>query len=85
MDLAARVTQLEAQLQSLATQRINQSQIIPGSLSQGSIAAGFALLQMGKAANKPTKGTNICLFYFATDTNHLYAWNNNAWKSVTLT
>lgn len=75
--------QLQKDIKDLQGKRINRTGIIPGSIQQLHMSANTAILVIGKSANRPTKGSNTCLFYFATDTGVMSAWNNSAWKTAT--
>lgn len=84
-DVEKRLQLLEEALKTLMRQRIDGSDIIPGSIDQTHMSVNNMVIVYDKASNRPTQGTNSLLAFFATDTNVLSIWNYTAWKSVTLT
>lgn len=69
----------------MTDKRIGRKDIMPGVIYQGHMASGNVVITTGLAANRPTKGTNTCLAYFATDSHVLSVWTGSAWKATTLT
>lgn len=83
MDLASRVSALEAVIQQLQAKRTGKQGIMPGVIIQQMVANGYALLQIDLAKNRPSIATPACIFFFARDTGVLSVWNNGAWVSST--
>jgi len=62
--------------------RIGKQDIIPGTITQSHMAANRAIITIGLAAHRPTKGNNSCKVYFAIDTHVLSIWTGIAWKAT---
>lgn len=68
----------------LQGKRAGKQGIMPGVITQGMIANGYAIIQIDLAKNRPSTAQLSCLAFFARDTGVLSIWNNSGWVSVTL-
>lgn len=82
-----RLKKLEQRVEKLEQKRISQLDILPGQIKNAAMGEANSYVAAGVAADLPvgTQVTSSTIFYFALDTNTLYAWNGTAYKSVVLT
>jgi hypothetical protein len=82
-----RIKKLEERMKNLEQKRVSQLDIAPGQVKNAAMGEANSWFLAGLAADLPIGAvvTSSVTYYFATDTNTLYIWNGNAYKSVVLT
>lgn len=84
--LEKKIKELEKTINDLSSKRVGQADYIPDSIKGRHMGEANRYIASGVESELPTGYTvtrsTIC--YFATDTNKLYIWNGDTYKSVTL-